>query len=138
MLSRNQHSTLTMMIEIMLDMMMMKLKLQAGVEEMTGANKSNLSHSLIYILPLIQKLWQTSWKHGVIISRSKALTNKIKTLIYIVNFSSSNSRALTNKMKTTWIYIYFLTEILWQTRCISVFSFMVCSACRALMYGCPW
>ena len=40
----------------MVEMMLMKLNLEAGVEETTGANKSNLSYSLIYILPLIQKL----------------------------------------------------------------------------------
>ena len=34
----------------------MKLNLEAGGEEMTGANKSTLSDSLIYILPQIQKL----------------------------------------------------------------------------------
>ena len=47
---------------------------------MTGANKSNLSDSLIYIL------------HPP--SDSKALTNKLKTQIY--NFAF---RALTNKIK---------------------------------------
>ena len=70
------------MIQIMVEMMIMKLNLKAGVDEMTGANKSNLS-GLFDLHPP---------------SDSKALTNKLKTRIYNILFKGSNQHLTSTMM----------------------------------------